>query len=420
VDLPIPDNSITFNQNGKPIAFKAEPNLPFRLDRTSGVTPIRSRSMGFIEKVCLRLYLLAMSGVERVKTLESQITMDVTTLMGDEQPCLGPVLGSGLFPYIDHVACAIGRAEKSFLSGILAVLRLYAAPSSGPHHQPDEDVLRAIQFWGGDAPCPIPEERSRDKRLERLSTQSMLRIALNFVPLSISADVVTANKCVLAELISDIWPYIDFHAVPTDRRNWLFQLLGHPDVISAITMSVPIQFMDKLPVGKVLLRWSKTVWDTFLDAGDSRLAIRPDLSYFRSLIGEVLVEPNMEPPPEEFRWLGPDAVVRRPCGCDVPLGDDPLLGLVAVVPYGGTEEVHTLLNMGACPGEQIFTLSGGNGPQFWRQARSVFLSKDLAHRINVIATKLGKTKKWRSILGRVSQQLINAGLGDFAGDYVCP
>jgi hypothetical protein len=302
------------------------------------------------------------------------------------------------------------------------VLRLYVAPSSDPHHRLEEDVLRAIHFWGGDAPCPIGAKKPQHMRLERLSTRSLLRIALNFVPLSISADKVAENKSVLAELIPDIWPYIDFRAVPTDRRNWLFQLLGQRDVISAITMSVPIQFMEELPVGKGTLWRKTTVWDTFLDAGDSRLAIRPDLSYFRSLIGEVhdgvLVEPNMEPPPEEFRWLGPDAVVRRPCGCDVPLGDDPLPGPVAVVPYGGTKEAHTLLNMGACWGEQIFTLSGRNGPQFWRQARSVFLSKYLAHRINDIADKLGKTEKWQTILSRVRDQLINAGLDDFARDYL--
>jgi hypothetical protein len=76
--------------------------------------------------------------------------------------------------------------------------------------------------------------------------------------------------------------------------------------------------------------------------------------------------------------------------------------------------------MGACPGEQIFTLCRDNEPQFWRQARSVFLSKELAKRIGEIAVKSKKLERWTMILAGVRQQLINAHLQEFTTDYMDP
>jgi hypothetical protein len=130
----------------------------------------------------------------------------------------------------------------------------------------------------------------------------------------------------------------------------------------------------------------------------------------------------MQPPGEEFRWLGPGAIVRRPCGCVAYFGADDLPELNAVVPYGGTDEAHVLLDMGAHPNEQIFTLCHDNVPQFWRQARSVFLSKELAQKINVIAAgfKPKETERWKLILQQIREKLINAGLGQCALDYMDP
>jgi hypothetical protein len=340
VRLDGPNLRVTIDVNGRQLEFEAIPNVPFELDATGpSIRFFDGYAMAMVHSIRLRLFIFAISGVKPDNIpLRSAVTQAILDLIWKGRD---PLLGSQFFPYVNVVARALSTFEGDFVRGIYLLLLLYAGRADQlPDELKEDKILRAVQFWESRVVRLPPQQH----QFESLSMGSWLRLAANFVPVPLTREHLT--KAILSDLsskIADIWPYLDPRVIGSEsmrpRREWLFGLLSDQVILREITPSVPIQFICLLPSKapevivekgfiwnskKTIPGWS--VWDWFFNETDSARTVLPALEHFRSLAGDVvdgvLVEPGMEELlwDEELRFLGEDAVVRRPCGCIVHFG----------------------------------------------------------------------------------------------------